>query len=122
MLLASVIAGAFILSPVDLTRLNVSALFSLMGVSNIYIWMKYGNYFAADATEAPLLHTWSLGIEEQFYLIWPLFIVALVRLAPRQVLPILGVGVLVAVGVGVVAGAAGLQAGSIVPAVSPIRP
>lgn len=98
-LLASVIAGAFILSPVDLVRLNVSALFSLMGVSNIYIWMKYGNYFAADATEAPLLHTWSLGIEEQFYLIWPLFIVALVRLAPRHVLPILGVGVLVAVGV-----------------------
>ncbi|MGF6207813.1 acyltransferase family protein [Pseudomonas frederiksbergensis] len=98
-LLASVIAGVFILSPVDLIRLNVSALFSLMGVSNIYIWMKYGNYFAADATEAPLLHTWSLGIEEQFYVIWPLFIVLLVRLAPRYVLPIVGLGVMVAVGI-----------------------
>ncbi|KPG89950.1 acyltransferase [Pseudomonas sp. RIT-PI-q] len=98
-LLATVIVGAFILSPVDLIRLNVSALLSLLGVSNIYIWVKYGNYFAADASEAPLLHTWSLGIEEQFYLIWPLFIVLLYRLAPRYVLPVLAIGVVAAVGV-----------------------
>lgn len=98
-LLACVIVAAFILSPTDLTRLNISALLSLTGMSNIYIWVKYGNYFAADATEAPLLHTWSLGIEEQFYVIWPLFLVALVRFAPRFVLPILGIGVLAAVGV-----------------------
>ncbi|MEA1028338.1 acyltransferase family protein [Pseudomonas sp. N-137] len=97
-LLASVIAGAFILSPADLTRLNVSALFSLLGVSNIYIWMKYGNYFAADASEAPLLHTWSLGIEEQFYVIWPLLILVLYRLTPRYVLPVLAVGIVAAVG------------------------
>lgn len=98
-LLATVIVGAFILSPVDLIRLNVSALLSLLGVSNIYIWVKYGNYFAADASEAPLLHTWSLGIEEQFYVIWPLFIVLLYRLAPRHLLPILAIGVVIAVGV-----------------------
>ncbi|QBZ90739.1 acyltransferase family protein [Pseudomonas viciae] len=96
--LASVIAGAFILSPADLTRLNVSALLSLLGVSNIYIWVKYGNYFAADASEAPLLHTWSLGIEEQFYVIWPLLILALYRLAPRYVLAVLGVGIVAAIG------------------------
>lgn len=98
-LLATVIVGAFILSPVDLVRLNVSALLSLLGVSNVYIWMKYGNYFAANAHEAPLLHTWSLGIEEQFYLLWPLFIVLIYRLAPRYVLPIMGIGVVVAIGV-----------------------
>ncbi|WP_053150875.1 acyltransferase family protein [Pseudomonas sp. P97.38] len=96
--LASVIAGAFILSPVDLTRLNVSALFSLLGVSNIYIWMKYGNYFAADAREAPLLHTWSLGIEEQFYVVWPLLVLTLYRLAPRYVPVVLGVGLVAAIG------------------------
>ncbi|WP_241494999.1 acyltransferase family protein [Pseudomonas mediterranea] len=94
-LLASVIAGAFILSPADLTRLNVSALFSLLGVSNVYIWVKYGNYFAADASEAPLLHTWSLGIE-QFYVVWPLFILAIYRLAPRYMLAVLGVGIVAA--------------------------
>ncbi|CDF94312.1 MULTISPECIES: acyltransferase family protein [unclassified Pseudomonas] len=95
-LLASVVAGAFILSPADLNRLNLSALLSLLGVSNVYIWMKYGNYFAADASEAPLLHTWSLGIEEQFYVIWPLLILAIHRLAPRYVLAVLGVGIVVA--------------------------
>ncbi|WP_434577658.1 acyltransferase [Pseudomonas sp. Z5-35] len=98
-LLASVIAGGFILSPADLTRLNISALFSLLGASNIYIWMKYGNYFAADAAEAPLLHTWSLGIEEQFYLLWPLLLLTLYRLAPRYLLPILGIGIVVTLGV-----------------------
>jgi peptidoglycan/LPS O-acetylase OafA/YrhL len=97
-LVATAIVGAFILSPVDLIRLNVSTLLSLLGVSNVYIWVKYGNYFAADASEAPLLHTWSLGIEEQFYLLWPLFIVVLYRLAPRYVLPIVALGVVVAVG------------------------
>ncbi|MDO7897041.1 acyltransferase family protein [Pseudomonas citrulli] len=97
-LLASVVAGVVILSPADLTRLNVSALLSLLGVSNIYIWMKYGNYFAADASEAPLLHTWSLGIEEQFYVIWPLLLLALYRLAPRYMLAVLAVGVVAAIG------------------------
>jgi peptidoglycan/LPS O-acetylase OafA/YrhL len=42
---------------------------------------RYGNYFAANASEAPLLHTWSLGVEEQFYLIWPLFILLLVKIS-----------------------------------------
>ncbi|WP_434606676.1 acyltransferase [Pseudomonas sp. D2-30] len=96
---ASVIAGIFVLSPVDLTRLNISALSSLLGVSNIYIWMKYGNYFAADASEAPLLHTWSLGIEEQFYLLWPLLMLMLCRWAPRYLLPLVCIGVVVTVGV-----------------------
>ena len=62
-LLACVAVGVVLLSPVDLMRLLASAVYSLLGVSNIYIWLKYGNYFAADASEAPLLHTWSLGIE-----------------------------------------------------------
>lgn len=97
-LLACVIVGAFVLSPADLMRLNASALYSLMGVSNLYIWVKYGNYFAADASEAPLLHTWSLGIEEQFYVIWPLLVLLVYRVAPRHLLLTLGLGVLLAVG------------------------
>lgn len=96
-LLACVVLGAFLLSPVDLSRLNASALFALLGVSNIFIWVKYGNYFAADASEAPLLHTWSLGIEEQFYVVWPLLVLLVYRLAPRYLLWVLGIGVVVAV-------------------------
>ena len=96
-LLASVAVGVVLLSPVDLMRLFASALYSLLGVSNLYIWLKYGNYFAADASEAPLLHTWSLGIEEQFYVIWPLVVLLVYRVAPRYLLHVLGAGMLVAV-------------------------
>ena len=41
-------------------------------VSNILFWKETG-YFAAAAEEKPLLHTWSLAVEEQYYLIFPIF-------------------------------------------------
>lgn len=98
-LLATLALGGWLLSPVDLERLAANALYALLGVSNLFIWVKYGNYFAADAGEAPLLHTWSLGVEEQFYVIWPLLIILLLRFAPRHLTSILGVGLVLAVGV-----------------------
>ncbi|QCI12583.1 acyltransferase [Pseudomonas putida] len=97
-LLACVLVGSVLLSPVDLVRLYNNALFALLGVSNLFIWLKYGNYFAADASEAPLLHTWSLGVEEQFYLVWPLMVLLVYRFAPRYLLWLLGMGVVMAVG------------------------
>lgn len=60
-----------------LTKSSISA---ALGISNIFFWHEYGNYFGGNTAEAPLLHTWSLGVEEQFYVIWPLFVVALVKL------------------------------------------
>jgi peptidoglycan/LPS O-acetylase OafA/YrhL len=45
---------------------------SLVGISNLYFIRQGGNYFAADNHYSPFLHTWSLGVEEQFYLFWPL--------------------------------------------------
>jgi peptidoglycan/LPS O-acetylase OafA/YrhL len=74
--------GAFLLSPADLVRLAFCTIAAILSVSNIYLWREYGNYFSANAEEAPLLHTWSLGVEEQFYIVWPLAILALARLKP----------------------------------------
>jgi peptidoglycan/LPS O-acetylase OafA/YrhL len=45
-------------------------------VSNIYFAEQTTDYFATDVTESLYLHTWSLGVEEQFYLVWPLIVVA----------------------------------------------
>lgn len=45
---------------------------ALFGVSNLYFLRQGSNYFAADNYYNPFLHTWSLGVEEQFYLVWPL--------------------------------------------------
>src|SRR5690606_29266375 len=47
------------------------ALATIFSVANIYFWYGAG-YFDADSYTKPLLHMWSLGVEEQFYLIWPL--------------------------------------------------
>jgi len=80
-LIASVlVVGLIIFSPADLTRLVKSGLYASGGLSNIFFWRHYGSYFSFGVDEAPLLHTWSLGVEEQFYIIWPLGLWALTRI------------------------------------------
>lgn len=51
-------------------------------VSNIRLWLST-DYFSPDAALNPLLHTWSLGVEEQFYMLFPLGLLLLARLPPR---------------------------------------
>tara|TARA_B100001093_G_scaffold416160_1_gene406755 strand:+ start:357 stop:2345 length:1989 start_codon:yes stop_codon:yes gene_type:complete len=55
-----------------------SAITSLLGVSNFYFINNEINYFLTESIN-PLLHTWSLGVEEQFYILYPLFIVYLFK-------------------------------------------
>jgi len=71
--LVSLLVGFFTLGPNQLSHLAGSALAASFIVSNIFFWFESG-YFAADAESLPLLHTWPLGVEEQFYLFWPLLI------------------------------------------------
>lgn len=69
-IIASLFAGYFLLTPSGYVLLGQSSLASIFSVSNIYFYDRLG-YFAASANNIPLLHTWSLGVEEQFYLIAP---------------------------------------------------
>lgn len=46
--------------------------------SNFFFWLKH-DYFAPDSDESPLLHTWSLAVEEQFYILFPLFLILIWR-------------------------------------------
>lgn len=58
--------------------LGKSSVFAALSVSNFYFANTTG-YFDASAIEKPLLHMWSLSVEEQFYLVWPFIFVALVK-------------------------------------------
>lgn len=71
-------------SPGHLRAFGASMSTAALSLSNCYFWRQVG-YFDVGAEFKPLLHTWSLGVEEQFYLIWPLFIVVVTKWSKRWV-------------------------------------
>lgn len=102
LLVTLTITGVFALlmfAPVHLEAFGASLTAAIMSVSNVLFWTESG-YFDAAADVKPLLHTWSLGIEEQFYLLWPAALVLLSRgprwLAPAVAVALVLVGCLVA--------------------------
>ena len=77
-LACSLAAGWFILLPPDYEALSKQAVASALFVPNFLFWSEAG-YFDHNAISKPLLHLWSLGIEEQFYLLWPMILVGAAR-------------------------------------------
>lgn len=78
MLVIVAITGLLIFSPAELKSLGGEIASSALYGSNVWFW-RHSGYFAPNAVEIPLLHTWSLGVEEQFYLLWPPAFLALWR-------------------------------------------
>jgi peptidoglycan/LPS O-acetylase OafA/YrhL len=79
--LATLVAGWFILLPQDYAALGKSAAYQAVFTANFHFWQVTENgYFApGPPQEMPLLHTWSLAVEEQFYMIVPLLLVLLFK-------------------------------------------
>lgn len=78
----TLVTGWFLLLPADFARLGQSILAQSVFGSNVFFWQQSG-YFGPLADELPLLHTWSLAVEEQFYLLFPVSMVVISRFAFR---------------------------------------
>lgn len=98
MLLITVPVFQFIALPAQALGTAEAGLAALLSVSNLYFWSQTG-YFAPTAEFLPLLHTWSLAVEEQFYLLFPLVLVVLRQLRmPVRWLILIGMVLAFAVG------------------------
>ena len=76
-MMAAVLAvGWFLMAPKDYEELGRSVRYQVMFVSNL-LFMRQEGYFDAASDLKPLLHTWSLAVEEQFYIVFPLLLTLL---------------------------------------------
>ena len=84
MLIGSTILALCVLLPRDLDDFGESLVAAVLSISNFYFWTVSG-YFAPAAETMPLLHTWSLAVEEQFYLLFPPLMLLLWRMGSTRV-------------------------------------
>ena len=102
MLLATSALAYFYLLPIELKEFSDSMIAAVTYVSNIFFALTTG-YFDAPAETKPLLHTWSLSVEEQFYIVCPLFMLACHRFCPRRLNALIATGALLSFAAAVLA-------------------
>ncbi|NNH68056.1 acyltransferase family protein [Rhizobium laguerreae] len=82
-ILTTLVAGFFFYSPAEQKLYSSDAFYTSAYVLNLKLLKNAFDYFAPEAANNPYLHFWSLAVEEQFYLVWPVLLVACFKLAPR---------------------------------------
>jgi peptidoglycan/LPS O-acetylase OafA/YrhL len=82
-LAVSAVVGWFVLPTSDMEKFGASAVAALTFWANIYFWSNTG-YFDGPVLDNPLIHTWSLAVEEQFYLFYPIVVILAFKLIGRR--------------------------------------
>ena len=88
-ILASILAGVFILFRTDWKGLGEQGLSVFGLIANFKMLELASNYWAPTSHETPLLHTWSLAVEEQFYLFYPLLLITILKFARNHAFTII---------------------------------
>ncbi len=96
-LVVSTIAGFLFLFPPDLEYFG-RALAATAGFGSNFLFWQESGYFQPAAITVPLLHTWSLAVEEQFYIFMPLVLMFTHRFCPRLTLPLITLAIAVSMG------------------------
>ncbi|RJG17425.1 acyltransferase [Alcanivorax profundi] len=94
LLLFSVVVALLTMLPAELVHFSESTIYSTFFAANFFMWNAVGGYFGSGADTTPLLHLWSLAVEEQFYLFWPAGFLILVRLFQSRLLVLVVITVL----------------------------
>ena len=81
-IVVTLVAGYFIFMPDEMKELGQSTVSVVAYVSNVFFWLK-SDYFDGPSELKPLLHTWSLAVEEQFYIVFPLVLLAVQKFWDR---------------------------------------
>lgn len=88
-IIVSLILGFFLLLPESLIDLSKSTLSVIFFISNIYFNYNGSGYAGEDSLIRPLIHTWSLSVEEQFYILFPIFLIIIYKFFKKNILIIL---------------------------------
>ncbi|MFN8641610.1 MAG: acyltransferase family protein [Candidatus Binatia bacterium] len=80
-LVATVAASALLLPPLRLRAIAIDGVLAALFSANVHFALRAADYFQAELPPSPLIHYWSLGVEEQFYLLWPAVVLLVGRRA-----------------------------------------
>ncbi|GAA5093821.1 acyltransferase family protein [Wohlfahrtiimonas larvae] len=86
LILLLIILGYFFLGPLSYRELSKESIRSLLFISNFLYWKASAGYFDTEALSKPLLHTWSLSVEWQFYLLYPAVLLVFAKFLSQKFL------------------------------------